>query len=1319
MAHPGGAAAEGGRIRRIDVRNFKSYKGEHAIGPFDDAMTSVIGPNGSGKSNLMDAISFVVGVKSAHLRSAQLSELVHTGETHAYVALVFVPPGANAAEIVFKRAIANGSATYSIDGKTVTAAAYLDMLASFGVLTKTRNFLVFQGDVEQVATRGPKELMAMFEHIGGADTLIPKYDELEASCASLEQESQYAHGKRKGIALEKRQKKEQRDEAEHYATLKEELAGLRGTLALTQLCYSKAELAGVRRALGTAQASVEAARAERIAPLEKERDESVGKRKKLQASQAATEKRQKAVATEVAKLRPAKLQAKEQAARLERSTKRDAEALKRKEDELKAHESDVAKFGTDLQKIQDALKELDDSASAGDAATLQLQEQHVAEYQRLKQVAGSRTFRLKQELATLQRSLQAADAERARVQQQAADLNEQSGHLAQRREKQEAARATLAKQRTELKASIDKLKGEKQALVARVKQEAGKREKLERMCEELEERYRDARADMKLGEAESQQRLALDNLCRLYPDTIYGRMTDCISVTQRKYHMPVTVVMGRNMDAILVEDEATAKGCIAHLREQRLPPMTFLPVTTIHAKPLDTRLRSLGGTARLMMDVVAPNPATVKAHPDASDLPAKFERAARYAIGNTVVCDTLEEAKRLCFGGAGADAAASAPGAGAGPRVKAVDLDGTKIDKSGVMTGGTMHSLANRAGRWSEQETEALRKERAAAHHELRTVPSAAQHKAAEDELSRTGSNLQQQLGYVEKDLANATKAIETADREAATLEKERGRTASQAETSAAAHAKAAADVSAKEAQLRAELDDVYADFSRKVGVSNIAEYEEKHFSQVEAIAAQRSKLLKQVAALQTQIDYERKRELPKHVEERRKKLAADQKEAEKLHAKLAKAEKAMADHAAEEKELADRAGALAKEAEALDTAVADAKKKLAAEQTKLAAVGRSVAALQMRGEEVALKVRAVLENAEMESVELPHDAAGAGAGAGAGGKRAPKRRRRGGDDDGDVQMEDADGADDGAASGTFEGEAANHAVAELARYDYAGVPSELLALCASRRAELATSADGAPPTKAADAFGERIALMQEDVSERAAALGKLAPNLKASEQYEALADQEHTMAAEADELRGKLRAAQDAFAEVKEERRTRILEAFNAVSGKIDSIYKALTQSTAHPLGGTAYLTLEDDGTGSDEPHKGGCKYTAMPPTKRFRDMLDLSGGERTVAALALLFAIHAYQPSPFFVLDEVDAALDGENVTRVAKYIRARSTGSSSSSGASEPSFQSIVISLKDAFYEHANSLVGVTKDAERRSSRSYTFNLDAVAGLAAGGA
>jgi structural maintenance of chromosome 1 len=56
-----------GRLKALEVQNFKSYKGLHSIGPFSD-FTAVIGPNGSGKSNLMDAISFVCGVNTVHLR---------------------------------------------------------------------------------------------------------------------------------------------------------------------------------------------------------------------------------------------------------------------------------------------------------------------------------------------------------------------------------------------------------------------------------------------------------------------------------------------------------------------------------------------------------------------------------------------------------------------------------------------------------------------------------------------------------------------------------------------------------------------------------------------------------------------------------------------------------------------------------------------------------------------------------------------------------------------------------------------------------------------------------------------------------------------------------------------------------------------------------------------------------------------------------------------------------------------------------------------------------------------------------------------------
>ncbi len=78
-------------------------------------------------------------------------------------------------------------------------------------------------------------------------------------------------------------------------------------------------------------------------------------------------------------------------------------------------------------------------------------------------------------------------------------------------------------------------------------------------------------------------------------------------------------------------------------------------------------------------------------------------------------------------------------------------------------------------------------------------------------------------------------------------------------------------------------------------------------------------------------------------------------------------------------------------------------------------------------------------------------------------------------------------------------------------------------------------------------------------------------------------------------------------------------------------------------------------------------------------------------------------YQPSPFFVLDEIDAALDATNVARVAAYIRDKTH-------AADESFQSIVISLKDIFYEKADALIGVARDTDRGCSKTLTFDLNA---------
>ena len=104
------------------------------------------------------------------------------------------------------------------------------------------------------------------------------------------------------------------------------------------------------------------------------------------------------------------------------------------------------------------------------------------------------------------------------------------------------------------------------------------------------------------------------------------------------------------------------------------------------------------------------------------------------------------------------------------------------------------------------------------------------------------------------------------------------------------------------------------------------------------------------------------------------------------------------------------------------------------------------------------------------------------------------------------------------------------------------------------------------------------------------------------------------------------------------------------------------------------------------------------MPPLKRFRDMEHLSGGEKTMAALALLFAIHSYQPSPFFVLDEVDAALDNANVAKIANYIRDHAG----------PGMQFIVISLKTGLFQGSEALVGIYRDQGANTSKALTLDV-----------
>ncbi|KAI6918325.1 hypothetical protein KC341_g17961, partial [Hortaea werneckii] len=130
-------------------------------------------------------------------------------------------------------------------------------------------------------------------------------------------------------------------------------------------------------------------------------------------------------------------------------------------------------------------------------------------------------------------------------------------------------------------------------------------------------------------------------------------------------------------------------------------------------------------------------------------------------------------------------------------------------------------------------------------------------------------------------------------------------------------------------------------------------------------------------------------------------------------------------------------------------------------------------------------------------------------------------------------------------------------------------------------------------------------------------------------------------------------------------------MEGFSLISLRLKEMYQMIT------MGGNAELELVD----SLDPFSEGILFSVMPPKKSWKNIGNLSGGEKTLSSLALVFALHHYKPTPLYVMDEIDAALDFRNVSIVAAYIKERTKNA-----------QFIVISLRNNMFELASRLVGV---------------------------
>lgn len=169
------------------------------------------------------------------------------------------------------------------------------------------------------------------------------------------------------------------------------------------------------------------------------------------------------------------------------------------------------------------------------------------------------------------------------------------------------------------------------------------------------------------------------------------------------------------------------------------------------------------------------------------------------------------------------------------------------------------------------------------------------------------------------------------------------------------------------------------------------------------------------------------------------------------------------------------------------------------------------------------------------------------------------------------------------------------------------------------------------------DAAGDRAMRLRRRISN----LGPVNP--VAVEEFAGLQQRRDFMQRQLDDLLASRHSLQKVIAAIDRKVRDRFLDTFERVDGHFQEIFSVLFP------GGHASLALTDP----DDPETTGVEVVAQPRGKRLQKMSLLSGGEKSLTALALLFAVYRTRPCPFYILDEVEAALDDTNLRRFIAFV------------------------------------------------------------------
>ena len=837
----------------------------------------------------MDAISFVLGIKSSHLRSAHLRDLVYRGRVlrtskinedgsattngvnghvngngieiedevdgtqerkdpkSAWVMAVYEDDAGD--EIHWKRTITNqGASEYRINERVVTAQDYNAALEAENILIKARNFLVFQGDVEAIASQSPRDLTKLIEQISGSLEYKAEYESLKEAQETALEHQNFALHRRRGINSEIKQYTDQKNEADNYQKKADERDRAIVTHILWKLYHfqqvidesgeaiqkHQEELKEERRGIQSYDQALEDARKDQarvgrdVSKIEKNIKQ---KEKDIETKEAGLVP----VAEKIGITTKSITKCQSRVTEISKEKDNHSKTVKQLEKDLKVVEKAQSQWETEFRKL--AEREGRELSEADLQAYNKLKEDvnkrtsadqiKVDSYTRQQKADDETVKSLKSTVDNAEWQIKKVGEEMDEINERKSDINDQI---------KQTSKDINAKKKTFNERTSERLRS------AQLRTE--KDEKLQEVLYKLLE----AEDGRKQNEKEVRLKATVSDLKRIFPG-VKGRVSELCKPIEKRFQTAVATVLGRNFDAVIVENEKTAIECIDYLKQQRRGQATFIPLDTVQFTAPSSNLKNQHKGCRMALDTI--------------NYDRSLERAMSYVCGNVAVCDDMKIAKYICWEKRN--------------DVKAVTLDGSVIHKGGNMTGGQGGKQDTR--RWEDTEVDNLHKLREKLQSELASLPDTSRNALGEETLQGELVGLEQKLAYL-KDEMKAHERNSASKQTILTHTKQELKAAKpKYERKLKEFQDLQQTVKSFQDAVSKVQDEVFRDFCKRLGYKDIRAYEVQQGTLQQEGAQKKLEFATQKSRLESRISYEQQqlKETENRVKVLEKRIAQDE----------------------------------------------------------------------------------------------------------------------------------------------------------------------------------------------------------------------------------------------------------------------------------------------------------------------------------------------------------------------------------------------------------------------------------------------------------